>query len=49
MPATYVDQVQKLDIRSMMRAALKADPSDHYTVCWDVSGWCAPARSQAAQ
>jgi hypothetical protein len=48
MPATYVDQVQKLDIRSMMRAALKADPSDHYTVCWDVSGWCAPARSQAA-
>jgi len=49
MPATYVDQVQKLDIRSMMRAALKADPSDHYTVCGDVSGWRALGQSQAAQ
>src|SRR6266851_232112 len=49
MPATYVDQVQKLDIRSMMGAALKADPSDHYTVGWDVSGWRALARSQAAR
>src|SRR6266478_5873449 len=49
MPATYVDQVQKLDIRSMMSAALKAYPSDHYTVCWDVSGWCALGRSQVAQ
>jgi len=48
MPATYVDQVQKLDIRSMMGAASKADPSDHYTVGWDVSGWRALARSQAA-
>jgi hypothetical protein len=49
MPATYVDQVQKLDIRSMMAAAFKADPSDHYTVCWGVSGWRALAPGQAAR
>jgi hypothetical protein len=49
MPASYVDQVQKLDVRSMMAAAFKADPSDHYTVCGDVSGWRALAPSQAAQ
>ena len=49
MPATYVDQVQKLDIRSMMAAAFKADPSDRYTVCWDVSGWRALAPNQAAR
>jgi hypothetical protein len=48
MPATYVDQVQKLDIRSMMGAAFKACPSDHYTVGCDVSGWHALARGQAA-
>jgi len=49
MPATYVDQVQKLDIRSMMGAAFKADPSDHYTVGCDVSGWRTLAQGQAAR
>jgi hypothetical protein len=39
MPATYVDQVQKLNIRSMMAAALKAGPREQYTVCQDASGW----------
>jgi hypothetical protein len=39
MPATYVDQVQKLEIRSMMAAAFKASPSDHYVVYQDGSGW----------
>jgi hypothetical protein len=39
MPARYVDQVQKLEIRGMMAAALKATPSEHYTVCKDGSGW----------
>ena len=49
MPATYVDQVQKLDIRSMMAAAFKADPSNHYTVGCDVSGWRTLAQGQAAR
>ena len=39
MPASYVDQVQKLNIRSMMAAALKAGPREQYTVCQDASGW----------
>jgi len=39
MPATYVDQVQKLDIRSLMAAALKASPSDSYAVYRDEGGW----------
>src|SRR5213595_635736 len=50
MPASYVDQVQKLDVRSMMAAAFKASPSDHYTVyCRDGSGWHAAAENQAGQ
>ena len=39
MPVRYVDQVQKLNIRSMMAAALKAGPREQYTVCQDASGW----------
>jgi hypothetical protein len=39
MPARYVDQVQKLNIRSIMAAALKAGPREQYTVCQDASGW----------
>ena len=39
MPASYVDQVQKLNMRSMMAAALKSGPRDQYTVCRDASGW----------
>lgn len=39
MPARYVDQVQKLNIRSMMAAALKAGPCEQYMVCQDASGW----------
>lgn len=38
MPASYVDQVQKLNIRSMM-AAQKSGPRDQYTVCRNASGW----------
>ena len=49
MPASYVDQVQKLDVRSMMAAAFKASPSDHYTVYRDGSGWYAAAENQAGQ
>jgi hypothetical protein len=47
MPATYVDQVQKLDIRSMMAAAFKARPSDHYIVYWVGSGWHPAADDRA--
>jgi hypothetical protein len=39
MPAAFVDQVQKLDIRAMLAAAFKAGPSDHYTVYYDGSRW----------
>jgi hypothetical protein len=39
MPVRYVDQVQKLNICSMMAAALKAGPREQYTVCQDASGW----------
>lgn len=46
MPARYVDQVQKLDIRSMMAAALKAGPSEHYNVYQDGSGWHAATDPQ---
>jgi hypothetical protein len=49
MPAMYVDHVQKLDIRSMMAAAFKASPGDHYTVYRDGSGWHAAAENQAVQ
>ena len=49
MPASYVDQVQKLDVRSMMAAAFKASPSDHYTVYQDGSGWHAAAESELGQ
>jgi hypothetical protein len=45
MPATYVDQVQKLNIPSMMAAALKATPSDHYALYQDEAGWHSAAAS----
>jgi hypothetical protein len=45
MPATFVDQVQKLDVRSLMAAALKARPSHHYTVYRDGVGWHPADRS----
>jgi hypothetical protein len=45
MPATYVDQVQKLNIRSMMAAALKAKPNIHDILYWDGSGWHAAAEN----
>src|ERR1700694_3484799 len=48
MPARYVDQVQKLEIRRMMAAALKATRREHYTVCKDASGWHSVADRQAA-
>src|SRR5881392_3465697 len=49
MPASYVDQVQKLDVRSMVAAAFKASPSDHYTLYRDGSGWHAAAESELGQ
>ena len=49
MPASYVDQVQKLDVRSMMAAAFKASPSDHYTVYRNGSAWHAAAESELGQ
>jgi hypothetical protein len=45
MPATFVDQVQKLDVRSLMAAAFKARPSHHYTVYRDADGWHAADRN----
>src|ERR1700676_5371204 len=48
MPARYVDQVQKLEIGRMMAGALKATPSEQYTVCKDASGWHSVADRQAA-
>src|SRR3954467_3680298 len=39
MPATYVDQVQKLDIRSLMAAAVKAGRSHGYAVYRDEGAW----------
>jgi hypothetical protein len=44
-PATYADQVQKLDVRSLMAAAFKARPSHHYTVYRDADGWHPADRS----
>jgi hypothetical protein len=44
MPATYVDQVQKLDVRSLMAAAFKSRPGHHYTVYRDAEGWHAADR-----
>jgi hypothetical protein len=44
-PATYADQVQKLDVRSLMAAAFKARPGHHYTVYRDADGWHPADRS----
>src|SRR5947209_3376296 len=46
MPATYVDQVEKLDIPAMMAAAFKTSPSRHYTVYQDNSGWHAATKNE---
>jgi hypothetical protein len=48
MPAAFVDQVQKLDIRAMLAAAFKAGPSDQYRVCCDDSGGWHPATDRTA-
>jgi hypothetical protein len=48
MPATYVDQVEKLDIRSMMAAALKGSPSHSYAVYRDQGAWRAAAAADLA-
>jgi hypothetical protein len=39
MPATHVDQIQRLDIRAMLAAAFKARLSDHYTVYYEGNRW----------
>jgi hypothetical protein len=39
MPATYVDQVQKLDIQSLMAKALKGAPADKYAFTIPMETW----------